>query len=98
MRDTGVEPLEPGMESPLDAAISQRDRGTLSMVQQALGRGDARLAFQPIVRADGQGIAFYEGLIRILDDAVVVAFRRHGDCVVSFSSTDVVDGTICASM
>lgn len=54
--------------SPLDVAISQRDRGTLAMVRQALERGDTVLAFQPVMRADGTGVAFYEGLIRLLDD------------------------------
>ena len=67
MPDDSGELAEPGLESPLDAAIGQRDRGTLAMVQQALARGDTRLAFQPIVRADGKGVAFYEGLIRVLD-------------------------------
>ena len=57
MREDSVEMLEPGSGSPLDAAISQRDRGTLNVVQQALARGDTRLAVQPIIRSDGQGIA-----------------------------------------
>jgi EAL domain-containing protein (putative c-di-GMP-specific phosphodiesterase class I) len=60
--------IEAGTGSPLDAAISQRDRGTLSMVRQSLARGDAVLAYQPVMRADGAGVAFYEGLIRILDE------------------------------
>ncbi len=38
------------------------------MVRAALERGDAVLAFQPVMRADGAGVAFYEGLIRIMDD------------------------------
>ena len=60
--------IEPGLGSPLDAAISQRDRGTLAMVRQALVRGDTLLAYQPVMRADGAGVAFYEGLIRLLDE------------------------------
>lgn len=60
--------VDAGLESPLDAAVTQRDRGTLSMVRQSLERGDAVLAFQPVMRADGAGVAFYEGLIRILDE------------------------------
>jgi len=60
--------VEPGLESPLDAAVAHRDRGTLSMVRHALSNGNAVLAFQPVMRADGAGIAYYEGLIRILDD------------------------------
>lgn len=53
--------IEPGLGSPLEAAIAERDRGTLAVVSQALARGDAVLAFQPVVRADGAGIAFWEG-------------------------------------
>jgi len=60
--------VEAGLGSPLDVAITQRDRGTLAMVQQAMARGDTRLAYQPVMRADGGGIAFYEGLIRLLDE------------------------------
>ena len=60
--------IDEGVESPLDVAVSQRDRGTMAMVRQALERGDAVLAYQPVVRADGAGVAFYEGLIRILDE------------------------------
>jgi len=59
---------EPDLASPLDAAISQRDRGTLAMVRAALDRGDTLLAYQPVMRADGGGVAFYEGLIRLLDE------------------------------
>lgn len=96
MRDTGVVPMEPGFESPLDAAISQRDRGTLSMVQQALSRGDARLAFQPIVRADGKGIAFYEGLIRILDETGRVIPAR--DFIGAVEDTDIGRQIDCAAL
>lgn len=60
--------VEAGLGSPLDVAITQRDRGTLAMVRQALERGDAALAYQPVMRADGAGIAFYEGLIRLMDE------------------------------
>lgn len=68
MRGRRRQLVEPGLGSPLDAAISQRDRGTLAMVRQALDRNDAVLAFQPVMRADGAGVAFWEGLIRILDE------------------------------
>ena len=96
MRDSGVEPMEPGLESPLDAAINQRDRGTLAMVQQALARGDARLAYQPIVRADGQGIAFYEGLIRILDETGRVIPAR--DFMGAVEDTDIGRQIDCAAL
>jgi EAL domain-containing protein (putative c-di-GMP-specific phosphodiesterase class I) len=61
--------VEHGEDSPLSFATTQRDKGTLSMVRDALSRGDAVLAYQPVVSAGpGQPIAFYEGLIRILDE------------------------------
>lgn len=60
--------LDPGLGSPLEAAMSQREGGALAMVERALDRGDTKLAFQPAMRADGSGVAFYEGLIRILDE------------------------------
>ena len=60
--------LDPGLGTPLEAALAQRDGGTLAMVERALDRGDTKLAFQPALRADGKGPAFYEGLVRVLDE------------------------------
>lgn len=63
------EPLESSMASPLNFAVAARDRETLSMVRRAVERHDVVLAFQPVVqtlRPDRP--AFYEGLIRVLDD------------------------------
>lgn len=58
-----------GMASPLDFAISERDRSVLTMVRDAIDRRDVLLAFQPVMRADNPGvIAFQEGLVRVLDD------------------------------
>ncbi|MFB2532827.1 EAL domain-containing protein [Paracoccus sp. p4-l81] len=58
-----------GFSSPLDFAISQRERETMAAVRRALQRGDAVLAYQPVVRRDRTDRpAFYEGLIRILDE------------------------------
>lgn len=96
MRNNGVEPTEPGMASPLDAAINQRDRGTLAMVQQALARGDTRLAYQPIVRADGKGVAFFEGLIRILDETGRVIPAR--DFIGAVEDTDIGRQIDCAAL
>lgn len=96
MRNNGVELIEPGMESPLDAAINQRDRGTLAMVQQALARGDTRLAYQPIVRADGKGVAFFEGLIRILDETGRVIPAR--DFIGAVEDTDIGRQIDCAAL
>jgi len=63
------EPLDPADANPLNFALAQRDRDTLAMVTRAVERRDVVLAFQPIVqtlRPDRP--AFYEGLIRVLDD------------------------------
>lgn len=59
----------PGLDSPLACAVSERDRETLAIVRRALERRRVVLAYQPVVKAGETGqIAFYEGLIRILDD------------------------------
>ncbi|MGI1662892.1 EAL domain-containing protein [Palleronia sp. KMU-117] len=58
-----------GADSPLSAAIGARDRDTLRMVEAAVTGRNAMLAFQPVVlAARPDRPAFYEGLIRILDD------------------------------
>ena len=89
-------PVEPGLGSPLDAAISQRDRGTLAMVRQALARGDMLLAYQPVMRADGAGIAFYEGLIRLLDETGRVIPAR--DFIHVIEDQDLGRQIDCASL
>lgn len=56
------------LENPLSAAIAQRDRNTLEMVRDAIARKEVMLAFQPIVQTQRPDRpAFYEGLIRVLD-------------------------------
>lgn len=55
--------------SPLDFVIDRQARQTLSAVRDAVERQDAVLAYQPVVQSDRlDQPAFYEGLIRILDD------------------------------
>ncbi|MBN2907534.1 MAG: EAL domain-containing protein [Rhodobacteraceae bacterium] len=62
--------VEPGQDSPLSAAVTQRDRDTITMVRHALARHDVMLAFQPVVQCMENGkVAFYEGLIRVLDQS-----------------------------
>lgn len=59
----------PSKTSPLDHAINRQDRLTLPAVTAAVAKGNGMLAFQPIVQAERTGRpAFYEGLIRIVDD------------------------------
>ena len=58
-----------GFDSPLNAALAARDRSTLDMVAQAVRHKQCLLAFQPVVQARApHNVAFYEGLIRILDE------------------------------
>lgn len=59
---------QPGDESPLAAAIAARDGETMAMVRQAIHEKRMRLAYQPVVvGADPSRIAFYEGLMRVID-------------------------------
>lgn len=61
---------EAAWSSPLDHAIDQRDKDTLEMVRKAVGAEQIELAFQPVVQAARpEQVAFYEGLIRVLDDS-----------------------------
>jgi EAL domain-containing protein (putative c-di-GMP-specific phosphodiesterase class I) len=56
-------------QSPLDAAVAQRDADILGMVRRALDRRDVLLAFQPVVDArTPDRVAFHEGLLRVMDD------------------------------
>jgi EAL domain-containing protein (putative c-di-GMP-specific phosphodiesterase class I) len=67
---------DPALSSPLDAAVSEQDRETLSMVAAALKDRRMRLAFQPVVyAADPTVIGFFEGFIRLLNlrDQVIPA-------------------------
>lgn len=61
--------LPDGSDSPLNAALASRDRSTLDMVTQAVRHKQCLLAFQPVVQArPPHNTAFYEGLIRVLDE------------------------------
>ncbi|MEM1373577.1 MAG: EAL domain-containing protein [Pseudomonadota bacterium] len=63
-----VQALGQGAVDPLSAAVTERDKSTLDMVKDALASKRAVLAYQPVMQAAAQGqVAFYEGLVRILD-------------------------------
>jgi EAL domain-containing protein (putative c-di-GMP-specific phosphodiesterase class I) len=54
--------------SPLDFAVNKQAQGTLELVQEAIVHNQTLLAYQPVMRSDAPSqIAFYEGLIRVLD-------------------------------
>jgi len=57
-----------GSDNPLNAAVTGRDRATLDMVSEAVKNNQTMLAFQPVMQARApHQVAFYEGLIRVLD-------------------------------
>lgn len=69
-RKMGAGDPEAVWSSPLDHAINQRDRDTLDMVRKAIDANQIELAYQPVVQAARPDqVAFYEGLIRVLDDS-----------------------------
>lgn len=85
--------VDAAQESPLSAAVSQRDQDTLEMVRMAIERRDALLAFQPVVQSVENGqVAFYEGLIRVLDqNGRVIPARDFMDAVETSEMGRVLD-------
>jgi EAL domain-containing protein (putative c-di-GMP-specific phosphodiesterase class I) len=58
-----------GMHNPLEYAVNKRDAGTLEMVRRAIQHRQVMVAYQPVVQAASPDrVAFYEGLIRVLDE------------------------------
>ena len=56
------------LSNPLDVAVSARDQDVIDLVTEAVRHKQALLAYQPVVRAQMQSsVAFYEGLVRVLD-------------------------------
>lgn len=65
----GMADLPPGQSNPLDYAVTSRDHATLDMVRAAITHKQVMLAYQPVMTAqDPMRPAFYEGLIRVLDE------------------------------
>jgi EAL domain-containing protein (putative c-di-GMP-specific phosphodiesterase class I) len=61
--------LPEGGDSPLNAAVTGRDGRVMDMVAAAIRHKNCLLAFQPVMQARApHGAAFYEGLIRVLDE------------------------------
>lgn len=56
------------MADPLSYAVNERDKDTMAMVEEALALNRGVLAYQPVVQSGNpKHVAFYEGLIRVLD-------------------------------
>jgi EAL domain-containing protein (putative c-di-GMP-specific phosphodiesterase class I) len=85
--------IEPGEVSPLDFAVIARDRGTVAMVAAALRHRETMLAFQPVVQSQRPDkIAFYEGLIRVLDDTGrIIPARDFIDAVEATETGRILD-------
>ena len=85
--------LAPGETSPLDYAVVTRDRSTLAMVTAALRHRDTMLAFQPVVQSQRPDrIAFYEGLIRVLDETGrIIPAREFIDAVEATETGRILD-------
>lgn len=66
------------LTDPLSYAMASRDADVMSLVGDAMQAQRARLAFHPIVTAaDEPRVAFYEGLVRLLDDAGRIIPAAH---------------------
>ena len=76
------------LHSALDFAVSRRDAGTLAMVRRAIAHREVLLAFQPIVQAGAPDkVAFYEGLVRVLDETGRVIPAR--DFILAVETTEM---------
>ncbi len=57
-----------GAENPLSFALSRRDQNVTQMVAEAIKHKQVMLAYQPVMQSRAPDkVAFYEGLIRVLD-------------------------------
>lgn len=57
-----------GHHTPLDYAVTSRDRNVVDMVREALAQNRMRLAFQPVVPSqDHAQPIYFEGLARVID-------------------------------
>lgn len=75
--------MSEGSDTPLGSAVANRDRSTLDMVADAIKYDQTMLAYQPIMQAlPPNGVAFYEGYIRVLDaTGRVIPAREFMDVV-----------------
>lgn len=76
------------LATPLDALSTERRADARSLVANALAQDRAMLAFQPVVQARmPMRVAFYEGLIRVLDESGRVI--PAGEFIGSVEDTDL---------
>ncbi|PIV77959.1 MAG: EAL domain-containing protein [Rhodobacteraceae bacterium CG17_big_fil_post_rev_8_21_14_2_50_63_15] len=82
-----------GQDNPLSVAVSIRDRSVIDMVKQAVHHKQVMLAYQAVVPAGQQDKpAFYEGLIRVLDETGrVIPARDFIDAVEVTETGRIID-------
>lgn len=77
-----------GQQSALAFAVTSRDLNAVQMVIEAVKHRQVLLAYQPVVQAANPSqVAFYEGLIRVLDDAGRIIPAK--DFISEIESTEV---------
>lgn len=70
--------IPPKPANPRDYAYSKRDEPILATVERAIHNKQVLLAYQPIMHTeDVSKPAFFEGLIRVIDDAQEVVEAHH---------------------
>jgi EAL domain-containing protein (putative c-di-GMP-specific phosphodiesterase class I) len=89
--------LPPGADSPLDAAMEKRSQSTMDSVRLAVTHGQTMLAYQPVMQARApHGVAFYEGLVRVLDATGRVIPAR--DFMPMVENTELAREIDCAAL
>ncbi len=85
--------IAPGHDNPLAYATNARDKSTVEMVDAAVRHKQAMLAYQAVVPAGKQSRpAFYEGLIRILDETGrIIPAREFIDAIETTETGRIVD-------
>ncbi len=82
-----------GYYNALDYAVTARDMATIDMVKEAVQHNHVMLAYQPVVPAGRPDKpAFYEGLIRVLDETGrVIPARKFIDAIENTETGRVID-------
>ncbi|WP_306113427.1 MULTISPECIES: EAL domain-containing protein [unclassified Roseovarius] len=85
--------LPTGHDNPLSYAVSARDRSVIEMVNHAVKHKQVMLAFQTVVPSANQNHpAFYEGLIRVLDETGrIIPARDFIDAIETTETGRVID-------
>ena len=82
-----------GQDTPLAVAVTSRDRSVVDMVEEAVRHNQVRLAYQAIVPAGEQAQpAFYEGLVRVLDETGrVIPAREFIQAIETTATGRIID-------